>query len=338
MVFMPVLKLMASAKDFLILGCTPEMIQTGATFMTRALTNPVHYQRAANFDRLRQGVVHQAVELAFRRHLTEADIPHQLVESASFTDADALDVSFGGRRAAVFGQLVCRRESIQEVQKAPKLLEAAMAYLPEEGRPSGYRDVDLYVFAALTGLVTRSHEEVQKALAAEQPLHLVYPTPEPWAMPEKWAPLGELPVKGDISQPLALTLHGLDRRQGYLSRTVTVPSRQRVSAGVGFYALNALHTGTLPDGPVGVHSPGLGETLLVSSYKWGNIWVYGMRMYFLGYVSQGDFYKDAKELKRSQLGPLDACGEEHLVGVPVSGLRPVEDLFVRAENWAQSGK
>lgn len=326
---------MTTCDDFLSIECSPDLIQAGTASVSRALVKSVEFASESKFDRLRQGVVNRAVELAFRRYLGEKQIPHQLVEPASFSGADAMDVSFGGRRAVVFGQLVSQRGTIRQVQKAPELLTRSAAYLPGENPPGGYQDADLYIFAALTGLVTRSHEEIQKALVAGQPLWMVHPMPAEWARPEGWGPLGELLVKGDISEAIELTLHGLEEGRGYVSRRVTLAPRERVSAGDGFYALNALHTESLPDGPVGVHSPGLGETLLVSSYQWGNIWVYGIRMYFLGYISQGDYNRQAKKLPAGKLETFDRCGERELVGVPVGALRPLSDLFSRAASWAR---
>jgi hypothetical protein len=329
---------MPTPDDIIQLPCSEDLIQAGTAYVTRSLVEPGGRPANPDFDHLRAGVVDKAVELAFRRLVTEEDIPHQLIESVIFSQPDTFDVAFGGRRCVLSGMVICRREEINRVHNDLDSLVKGMVYLRESRRSGATRDVDLYIFAFLTGLVTRSRQELQKALNASQPVHLIFPMTDDWAAPPQWDSLGTLTLKGDITAPVSMTLTGQDRHRGYLQSNVEVPSRERVQVEQDFNTLNVLQTAMLPDGPVGVHSPRLNETLLVSPYQWGNVWVYGMRIFLVGYISQGDFYRQAESLPPGSRVPGDPSLDEEVSSIPASALKPMEDLFVRAENWAQQSK
>ncbi len=329
---------MAVKEDFIQQTCSQDLIQAGINSVTRSLVQPGGRQVSREFESIRLGVVDKAVELAFRRLLVDEDIPHELVESASFSQPDTFDVSFGGRRCAVFGQLVSKRRDINKLHIKLGRLENEKVYIRESSRPSSLRDVDIYVFAVLTGLVTRGRQELQKAVTASQPVHLIYPMPEFWSAPEQWESLGQLALKGDISKPLSVTLYGQDKRRGIVQETVELLSRERVQVGQDFHTLNLLHVSVLPDGPVGVHSPKLGETLLAAPYQWGNVWVYGIRITLVGYISQGDFNRKAEKLGTGSRVLGSPGLEEGALAVPIAELKPMKDLFIRAENWARGKK
>ena len=329
---------MSTKQDFIQLTCSQDLIQAGIIYVTRSLVQPGGRGVSRELEGFRLGVVDKAIELAFRRLLVDEHIPHQLVEPVSFSQPDTFDLSFGGRRCAVFGQLVSKRGDINKLHKDPGRLEKEKVYIRESARPSSLRDVDIYVFAVLTGLVTRGRQELQKAVTASQPVHLVYPMPEKWSAPAQWEYLGQLALKGDISEPLSVTLYGQDKRRGFVQETVELPSRERVQVEGDFHTLNLLHVSALPDGPLGVHSPTLGETHLASPYQWGNVWVYGIRITLVGYISQGDFNRKAEKLGVGSRVLGIPRLEEGALAAPVAELKPMKDLFVRAENWARGRK
>jgi hypothetical protein len=329
---------MPTPNDILQLPCPEDVIQTGTTFVTRSLVHPGGQQVNLAFDYLRRRVVDKAVELAFRRLLMEEDIPHQLIDSVTFSQPDTYDVAFGGRRCVLAGMSISHREEINQIQNDLGILAEGKVYLPESRRSGIHRDVDLYIFAFLTGLVTRSRQALQKALNASQPVHLIFPMPEGWATPAQWDSLGELALKGDVSAPVHITLSGQDRHQGYVQFMVEIPSRERIEVEQDFNTLNVLQASVLPDGPIGVSSPRLQETVLVSPYQWGNVWVYGMRIYLMGYISQGDFYRQAETLPAGSRVTGEPNLDEEVLSIPVSALKPMGDLFIRAENWAQQQK
>jgi hypothetical protein len=321
--------------EFIQIPCTQDMIQAGTAYVTRRMVQQAGPAPDTRYDYLRQGVADKIVDLAFRRLLSEQKIPHQFAEPASYAHPDEYEIAFGGRRSVVFGQLVCQREEIKKVHRDPNLFSNSQVFLPDSTRPTAYRDVDLYIFGFITGLVTRNVDDLQRALNSGHPIHLVYPMPQQWAVPEVWGDLGQLVLKGDIFSPITVTLYGLDGHRGVLHRSVSLPSQERIEAGEGFYTLGAVSLSALPDGPVGVYSPRLDEINLIAPHQWGNLWVYGIKIYLVGYLSQGDFYRKAEKLPAGNR-PL---GNPHLretgLAVRMSELRPLGDLFVRAENWVR---
>ncbi|TES90465.1 MAG: hypothetical protein E3J88_04060 [Anaerolineales bacterium] len=328
---------MAASKDFIQLPCSQDLIQAGTASVIRSLVQPGGRQADTRFDRLRYEVVDKAIDLAFRRLLTDEEVPHQLVEPISFSQPDTFDVAFGGRRCVFFGMLVSQREEISKFHSDLGYLAKEKVYIRESQRPSAYRDVDVYIFAFLTGLVTRSQQELLKAVAASEPVCLLFPMPDEWTAPDEWASLGPLALKGDISEPLPVTLYGQDGKRGYLQETMKLPSRERIQLEAKFNTLSVIEPARLPEGPVGVYSPRLQETLLVYPFQWGNVWVYGMCITLVGYISQGDFNRQADRLPAGNRVVGNPRLEEEAFSLSINDLKSIKDLFSRAEKWAKKG-
>jgi len=92
---------MITASDFLQLPYTPDLTEGGIAYAIRSL--PYTYDRMGGspYDRLRRIVAGVAVELAFRRHLSQQDIPYDVKGATPFTDPDRYDVSLGGHRCDI---------------------------------------------------------------------------------------------------------------------------------------------------------------------------------------------------------------------------------------------
>ena len=318
-----------------------DIARVGAAEVVRALAYPARFPHLTGFDRMRQRVGDNIVSLAFRGYLDAQNIPYQVAESVNFMQLDWLDVSFGGRRCLPFSQLVCNRTMIQQVHQNPELLLSENVYLPEGAAAAAYRDIDIYLFIHLTGLVTRSRDDVEKAIVAGQPVFLVYQMPEEWSAPAHWRNMGPLVLKTDFSETLMLNLHGQDHQRSYVGHTVELPGRQRVEMErtPEIFTLGALHTTALPSGPLGLHSQQFADTQLVAPFEWGNIWIYVLRMYITGYITQADFFRHARKVNGQDAGRVNPClQQENLFCLPVSELKPAQDLFVRAANWAQMKK
>ena len=160
--------------------------------------------------------------------------------------------------------------------------------------------------------------------------------PEEWSLNPRWENLDPLVLKTDLTEPLSLDLHGQDRQRGYLKKSIHLPGRQRVELTPGFYWLGVLQSETLPSGPVGLFSQAVGDALLVAPFQWGNIWIYGMRLFITGYITQADFYKHARRMEAENAALINPClQDETLLGIPTSALKPPRDLFIRAANWEQ---
>lgn len=313
---------------------TPDLAEAGVREVARALSFPARFPHLESFDQMRQRVANNIVSLAFRRYLVEQGIPYQTLGSAKFNEPDHFDVSFGGRRCVVFAQMICQREHIQQVHQDPEQLLQGAVYLREGGTSAAYRDVDLYLFIYLTALVTRSRDEIDAAHLAGNPLYLLHQMPAHWSMPKKWQPLGETAFKADVSEHVWIELHGQDQHQAYQLKNLVLPPRTRIAEQSQFYALGAVHTDAIPGGPVGVFSSALDETILISPHQWGNIWVYGLRLFLAGYTTQAEFNRLAHRVEGNEVAEVNPCAQAgSFLSVPAESLKPAADLFVRARNW-----
>jgi hypothetical protein len=77
---------MITTFDLVHLPYTPDLTEGGIAFALRSL--PYAFNRAGKspYDGLRRVVANVAVELAFRRHLSQQGIPFEVTSAMPFTD------------------------------------------------------------------------------------------------------------------------------------------------------------------------------------------------------------------------------------------------------------
>src|SRR5512140_3712479 len=156
----------------------------------------------SSLDRLRRIVSGIAVELAFRRYLTQQGIPFDVRGATPFTDPDRYDVSLGGQRCDIKSFQIMHREQIRALHASPELLLQAPGLVPlDQYAGENHSANDLYLFAFLTGLVASDAAEMQKAKDAGQPLYLIHAMPPAWVRPQVWTPLGALILKSEGDEP-----------------------------------------------------------------------------------------------------------------------------------------
>jgi hypothetical protein len=290
-----------------------------------------------DFDALREIIVQKAVELAFRRHLVEMEVPHQLVESDTFTELDYHAIALGGRRCEVIGGLVSRREDISRMRRTPETMLNELALTPSVNISSShFSREDVVVFALVGGLVTRGWDDIKAAQVAGQPTYFFYPMPKRWSQPSEWMGLDGLALKSDTGEMLEVEIGGLDKERRFLTEQMKLPRRRRLEAEKKFYSIYYLHAGDGVDGRVGIHNPKLNETVLVKPRQWGNVWVYGMEIFLLGYMQRGDYHGNAERIPvGSRVFQARYGTRREYVGMPIRELRPLEDLLARTRNWAK---
>src|SRR5688500_3543570 len=88
---------MISTSDLIHLPYTRDLTEGGIAYAVRSLPYTYNRMGGSPYDRLRRIVAGVAVELAFRRYLSEQDIPFDVKGATPFTDPDHYDVSLGGR-------------------------------------------------------------------------------------------------------------------------------------------------------------------------------------------------------------------------------------------------
>src|SRR5512145_3143482 len=180
---------MLSNSDFIHLPYTLDLTRGGIAYAVRSLAYTYNRMGGSPYDRLRRIVAGVAVELAFRRHLSEQDIPFDVLGATPFTDPDRYDVSLGGRRCDIKSFLITYREQIAEMKRNPQIVLNAPALVPsDQNAAEGQLDSDIYLFAFLSGLVAWSQDDLQKVIAADQPHYFIHAMPDAWVRPAIWNP------------------------------------------------------------------------------------------------------------------------------------------------------
>jgi hypothetical protein len=326
---------MLSSSELLHLPYTRDLTEGGIAYAVRSLAYTYNRMGGSPYDRLRRIVAGVAMELAFRRYLTEQDIPYDVMGATPFTDPDKYDVSLGGRRCDVKSFLITYREQILQMQRNPDIILQAPALVPSDQHAGDcHSDHDLYLFAFLSGLVAASHEDVKRVIAANQPHYLIHAMPEAWARPYTWTPLGRLAVKSESEQTQIVEIGGQDEGREMRSRLIEVPPRTRVEIEDGFFSLAYLHAKSLVDARIGIHSPTRKEIHMIGGMDWGNIWVYGMDIVLAGYLTREEFSRRASPIQAgTRVFQYNQTRTKNLA-VPIADLKPLSELFERVKTWS----
>lgn len=322
------------ASDILRLPFSRDLIEGGIAYAVRSL--PHIQPRMGNrlYDRLRRSVAGVASELAFRRHLTQNEIPFDVRGAMPFSDPDRFDVLLGGHRCDMKSFLITHRDQVTQIHQNPSLLLDAPALVPtDQDAADGRRDDDLYLFAFLTGLAAISQEDLKKAMAAGQPIHLLHALPKQWANPEAWTPLGRLSLKSECDIPINLEVGGQTEDRSYITEIIELSPLKRAEVAANFFSVASLHVKSPPDGRVAIHSPMRRETHVVQSHEWNNIWVYGMDVYLTGWISREEFRRRAITIPPgSRVFQYERTSVKNLA-VDVRELKPLSVLLGKVKEW-----
>jgi len=327
---------MLSPSDFLRIPFTPDLTEGGIAYAIRSLPYTYNRMGGSPFDRLRRIVAGVAVELAFRRHLSQQGIPFDVKGATPFTDPDRYDVSLGGHRCDIKSFLISNRGQISSMRTHPELLLKAQALVPlDQYAADGHLEDDLYLFAFMTCLIAASQADLGKALEAGQPAYLVHTMPKEWTRPQVWQPLGPLALKSESDETLAVEIGGQAEGREFLTRRVELPPRTRVKVEDPFFALSSIHVHKLPGARVGIHSPVKGEPYIIDAFDWGNIWVYGMEIILTGYIPREEFRRKSSLIQPgSRVFQYSKTRTKNLA-VPVGDLKPLGRLFEQVKEWEE---
>jgi hypothetical protein len=326
---------MISASDLLHLPYTRDLTEGGVAYALHSLPYTYNRMGGSAYDRLRRIVAGIAVELAFRRYLSEHNIPFDIKGAMPFTDHERYDVTLGRRRCEIKSFLISHRDQIAQIKCNPEtLLQAPALVASDLHAGDGHSHNDLYLFAFLPGLVTTSQNDLQKAIKTKQPACLIHLMPDAWNRPAKWNPLGRLVLKSDSEQTQALEIGGQDGGREMRSCTVELPPRARVEIQNEFFSLSYVRIKSAPNARIGIHSPVRRETHMIGAPAWGNIWVYGMGVLLAGYIRREEFSRRASFIQAgSRVFQYDHTHVKNLA-VPVSDLKPLSELFERVKTWS----
>jgi hypothetical protein len=319
-IFHPLSFPMLSPSDLLRLPYTSDLTEGGIAYALLSLPH-----KNGSYDQLRRTVTQTIVELAFRRYLSQQDIPFDITAATPFTDPERFDVSLGGHRCDVKSQLISNRRKISELRRDPSALLKASALIPVDPTiGDGFLDHDLLLFSLLLGLSATSLSDLKKAVGANQPNYLIHIMPPKWRNPQHWNPLGTLTLKSEAISELTIEISGQNQARGKLTRLVTLPPKTRVTLDEPFYSVTSLHAKSIPSARVGIHSSALKEAYVIPPLEWKNIWVYGMEIILAGYLTRGEFRQRAKTAKSLSL--------------PIAELHPLPELFNRVREWEAKQK
>lgn len=325
---------MLNSTDILRLPFTPDLTEGGIAYAIRSL--PYTYDRMGGspYDRLRRIVAGVAVELAFRRYLSERNIPFDVKGATPFTDPDRYDVSLGGHRCDIKSFLITYRDQIADMRRNPQIILSAPALVPaDQHAADGHADNDLYLFAFLSGLLAASRADLKKVIAAGQPYYLVHALPREWCKPYTWSPLGPLVLKSEADAAMTVEIGGQDEDREFMLREVELPPRTRVEAAHPFFSVASIHIKKLPEARIGIRSPVQAETCVIGPMDWGNIWVYGMDIFLAGYISRQEFRRRATSIQPgSRVFQYTQTRTKNLA-VSVSDLHPISGLLEKVRAW-----
>jgi len=327
---------MLSPSDLIHLPYTRDLTETGIAYALRSLTNTFIRAGSSPYDKLRRIVANVAVELAFRRYLSEQNIPFDVKGATPFTNPDRYDVSLGGRRCDIKSFLISYREQISEMKRNPNVLLKAPALVPsDQNAAEGHLDSDIYLFAFLSSLIAAAQEDLKKAIGAGQPHYLVHVMPDSWARPAAWTPLGALVLKSEAEEGITLELGGQVEAREMRPLEVEVPPRTRVEIQNDFYSLVYIHIKTQPGSRIGIRCSQRNELHLIGALEWGNIWVYGMNVLLTGFLTREEFNRKARPVPEgTRVFQYEKTRTKNLA-VPVSELKPLHELLERIKESNQ---
>jgi hypothetical protein len=325
---------MIGINDFIRLPYTPDLTEGGIAYALRSLPYTFDRGGSSTYERLRRAVAGVAVELAFRRYLSQENIPFEVTGALPFTEPDRYDVTLGGRRCDIKSFLILHRDQISEMHRNPDVMLNAPALVPSDQHAAdGYVDSDLYLFAFITGLIAASLADLKKTVGTGQPIYLVHTLPKEWSRPLNWNPLGPLTLKSESEEELLVEISGQNKGREFLTRTLSLPPKTKVVVDDPFYSLATVHIRRLPDARVGIQSAARKELYLITPLDWGNIWVYGMDIYLAGYISRDEFRRHASMIApNSRVFQYSHTHVKNLA-VPVSDLNPLNELFEKVREW-----
>jgi hypothetical protein len=337
---------MLTSTDLLHLPYTPDLTEAGIAYACRSLSSTSDRMGGSPLDRLRHIVGRVAVELAFRRYLSEQAVPFNVLKAAPFTHPDRYEVSLGGHRCDLRSFLITRRPQITRLRQDPALMLQAPALIPlEQFSAESCKPDDLYLFGFLLGLVAASQADVDKSINAGQPTYLIHPLPEQWAHPPDWRPLEKLALKSECETPITVEIGGQNARlhtgtgtpsREFVTTTVELAPKKRMPVEQCFHSLAYIHTERKPEARIGLHSPTRGEAYLVPAHEWGNIWVYGMDILLAGWITHENFRRMASVLNAGmRTMQFDRTRVKNLL-VPMAELNPLAPLFERVRVWASA--
>ena len=156
---------MVQVQEIVKIPYSDAMSEAGIAHLLQALQAVGDHPAYESFDAMLQYVAEKAAMLAFRHYMDAADIPYELQPQASYTAGLDPALTLGGRRTTLFTTLVRDRRAIALLGREPERINGVPALVPRIDDLHLQSQEDIYVFTAITGLVTRSRDDLARAVA-----------------------------------------------------------------------------------------------------------------------------------------------------------------------------
>jgi hypothetical protein len=324
---------MITSADLLHLPYTHDLTEGGIAYALRSLPYLYHRISSAPYERIRRMVAGAAVELAFRRYLSEQNILFEVKGAMPFTEHERYDVSLHGRPCEMKTFLISHRDQISQLRQDPQILLSAPALVASDQHAGdGHSSHALYLFAFVCGLIAEAPSGLQKAIENGLPCYLVHVMPESWSRPSRWNPLGRILLKSEAEEKITVEIGGQDEGREMRSCTVELPPRTRVEIEDRFFSLSYVHINCSPRARIGIHCASSKETHLISSIDWGNLWIDGMDIFLTGYIAREEFSRRASFIQAgSHVFQYHATHVKNLA-VPMSELKPLSELLSESKH------
>ncbi len=325
---------MVSTSDFIILTYTPDLTLAGLTYACKRFTLFNLPGNTPPISQLMQMIADTGIELAIRRHLIKERIPHRYAQVKHFTDPDHPTLTIGGRRCAIFNTIISKKWQIKEVRTKPlKLLDMPAMVLQDQTEMHYLNDDDIFIFGFLNSLLTTTQHSITQALDAGQPTFQIKLLPPPWSRCSSWHSLGTLTCQYEEKEKICLEIGGLSSDRKYLTETLILSSGTESFCNKDFFYIHYLSTKDYPKGKISLTSSTLKLTHIIQSHEWRNIWIYGLEIILVGFITRGEFFNQAQMMSVGN-HPFDFRTRlTKYFSIPVSKLASLPELFNRAKSW-----
>jgi len=320
-------------QDLIRLPYDDSLTSAGVTYACRSLHYSQSRNRRFSVHHVRRSVAAVAAELAFRRWLDSEGVPYGLIQATPFTKPNHYTLTVGGRLLDVRSTFITSRQQIRQLRQDPSWLLQIEALIPVDQLASDFLSAgDPYAFVFIAGLETRTQTDLQRALAAAQPLFLIaIPPGRAWRQIQPKRSLGQLVLRSNDLQSIDIELGGQLADRRLIFERLTLLPGQQTELPINLASLLYIHSTRPVVGNINVHSPTLRRTWSVGPLSWDNIWIYGLEVILAGWCTKRAFQCRARFLpagSRTRLG-LRTRNDNRML--PVSQLRPIRELAERVD-------
>jgi len=163
----------------------------------------------------------------------------------------------------------------------------------------------------------------------------VHVMPDAWMRPSNWKPLGKLVLKSESAEAQLVDVNGQDEGREIRTVSVELPPKTRIQLDEFFFTVAHIQSKSLPDARIGIHSSARKETHVIGVMDWGNIWVYGLDITLVGWLTRAEFNQRATPLQEgARVFQYDKTRTKNLA-VPVRELKPITELLERVTEWSK---